>query len=302
MVARAAGAQRGKASFDDIYAAPDPRAYYEGLGSLGYEVPQHGWHVFSAALDALDVERPTVVDLCSSYGVNAALLKHDLDLDDLYRHYCAPQHADLTPDELAEIDREFFAQHLREDTPRVIGVDVAAPAIDYAVRVGLLDAGRVENLETAAPSAELGEHLAAADLITVTGGVGYITERTFDGILECAEESAAPALGRQPVPAHGLVRADLGLPRVPRIRHRAAPGGHVPPAPLRERRRARVRTFRALGARRRPGGQGGGGSVPRRRLPLPAQGRRRRPDDHGPAGRGRSRFVAPPGSGAVRSS
>jgi hypothetical protein len=190
MVASAAGAQRGKASFDDIYAAPDPRAYYEGLGSLGYEVPQHGWHVFSAALDALDVERPTVVDLCSSYGVNAALLKHDLDLDDLYRHYRASQHADLTPDEFAEIDREFFAQHRRDDAPRVIGVDVAAPAIDYAVRVGLLDAGRAENLETAAPSAELGEHLAAADLITVTGGVGYITERTFDGILDCAEESA----------------------------------------------------------------------------------------------------------------
>ncbi len=186
---RGARAKRRKANFDDIYTEPDPRGYFEGLGALGYEVPQHGESVFSAALDALDVERPTVVDLCSSYGVNAALLKHDLELDDLYRHYCAAAHADLTSDELAEIDREFFARHRRDAPPYVVGVDAAGPAVEYAVRVGLLDDGRVENLETDVPSAELGEHLAAADLITVTGGVGYITERTFDRLLDCAEES-----------------------------------------------------------------------------------------------------------------
>jgi hypothetical protein len=210
-----------KESFDDIYAEPDPRGYYAGLGSLDYEVPQHGQRVFSAVLDALDVERPTVVDLCCSYGVNAALLKHDLDLDDLYRHYRAAQHAGVTSDALADIDREFFAQHERNVMPRVIGLDVAAPAIEYAVRVGLLDAGAVENLETAGPSAELAERLAAADLITVTGGVGYITERTFDGILDCVDEARQPwvaclclrTVSYQPVAdclaRHGLVTEHL---------------------------------------------------------------------------------------------
>ncbi len=214
-------AKGAKQSFDDIYSEPDPRAYYGVLGALDYEVPQHGQRVFSGALRALEVERPTVVDLCSSYGVNAALLKYDLDLDDLFRHYRAAQHADLTSGALAEIDRELFAQHRLDESPRVIGVDAAAPAIEYAVQVGLLDAGSAENLEIAAPSAELGEHLAEADLITVTGGVGYITERTFDGILDCVDESRPPwvaclclrTVSYQPVAdclaSHGLVTQQL---------------------------------------------------------------------------------------------
>src|ERR687885_184820 len=36
------------------------------------------------------------------------------------------------------------------------------------------------------PSAALARHLAGVDLITVTGGVGYITERTFDRVLRYA--------------------------------------------------------------------------------------------------------------------
>jgi hypothetical protein len=182
----------GKANFDQIYQDPDPRAYYRGLGSLDYEVPQHGGRVFSAVLDALDVREPTVVDLCSSYGVNAALLKHDLSLEDLYAHYGDDQHADLTPAELAEIDRDFFADRRHESSPLVIGVDVAAPAVDYAVSVGLLDAGHSENLEEDCPSVGLRRDLSTADLITVTGGVGYITERTFDGIFQSLGERPPP--------------------------------------------------------------------------------------------------------------
>jgi len=234
MVGSAARTNGSKESFDDIYAAPDPRAYYAGLGSLDYEVPQHGQHVFSAALDALDVEQSTVVDLCSSYGVIAALLKHDLDLDDLYDHYRAERYADLTSEALAEIDREFFAQHCRDATPRVIGLDVSAPAIEYAVQVGLLDAGAAENLEVAAPSAELAKHLAAVDLITVTGGGGYLTERTFDGILECVDEAKQPwvaslclrTVSYQPVAdclaRHGLVTEQLPDVTLPQRRFASA--------------------------------------------------------------------------------
>jgi hypothetical protein len=65
-----------------------------------------------------------------------------------------------------------------------VGVDAAAPAIDYATRVGLLDAGFAENLELEPPSDALADHVDEADLLTVTGGVGYITATTFERLLE----------------------------------------------------------------------------------------------------------------------
>lgn len=113
----------GKADFADIYDQPDPRAYFAGLGQWDYEIPAHGAAVFSTLLDAQrqlkgqDVaESPTVVDLCCSYGVNAALLKCDLTLADLYAHYRADEFAAASPEEVVEADREFYTRHCRAPT------------------------------------------------------------------------------------------------------------------------------------------------------------------------------------------
>ncbi len=181
-----------KANFDDVYDHPDPRAYYHELSKLGYEVPRYGQRVFDAVLDALPVDDPTVLDLCCSYGVNAALLKHDLDLDDLYDHYRDEKIADLSRDALAAADRAFYAEHRCPDPPEVIGLDVAPSAVEYALDVGLLDAGTAEDLEHDPPSPHLARTVADTDLITVTGGIGYITERTFDRILESTSPERRP--------------------------------------------------------------------------------------------------------------
>lgn len=211
----------GKTDFDHIYDQPDPRAYFVGLGEYDYEVPQHGKTVFEKVLDALPSENPTVVDLCCSYGVNAALLKHDLDLDDLYDHYRSADVAELSSEDLAEHDREFFTDRRLPDAPEVIGLDVAARAIDYAVDVGLLDGGSSENLEASDPSSHLATELADADLYTVTGGIGYVTELTFRRLLACSAPSHQPwiaSLCLRTVPfdpiaecleAHGMVTEHL---------------------------------------------------------------------------------------------
>jgi hypothetical protein len=173
-----------KASFDDIYVQPDPRAYFSELGALDYEVPAHGARVFGEVLAAMDSPAPTVLDLCCSYGVNAALLATGLDLDDLYQRYQAPEIAGLSVDELVEADREHFARHRTARPPvSTIGLDAADPAVAYAVEVGLLDVGHAEDLEAAPASDALAASAGAADLITVTGGIGYITERTFERLL-----------------------------------------------------------------------------------------------------------------------
>jgi len=181
-----------KTNFDDIYDQSDPRAYYRWLGSYDYAVPHYGAQMFRQVLDALPVAKPTLVDLCCSYGVNAALLRHDLELSDLYERYRSPELADLPSDELAERDREFYASVRRDDAPSVIGFDAAANAIDYAVDVGLIDRGVVQNLEVGDPSADVAAAVGAADLLTVTGGIGYVTERTFDRLLGCSDPENRP--------------------------------------------------------------------------------------------------------------
>lgn len=188
----------GKANFDSIYNGDDPREYYEELGSLGYEIPHHGQQVFSALLEAQATERgegtPCVLDLCCSYGVNAALLRCDLTMADLVSHYRSPEVADLSAEELTEVDRTYYADHLLSDPPSVAGLDVSDRAIGYAVKVGLLQHGAAENLEESAPSPDLASVAAEADLITVTGGVGYITAKTFARLIDASERDQAPWL------------------------------------------------------------------------------------------------------------
>ena len=181
-----------KTNFDDIYDQADPRSYYRWLGAYDYAVPHYGQQVFRQVIAELAVEQPTIVDLCCSYGVNAALLKHDLELSDLYERYRSDEVADLSSGELAELDREFYAGVRSNDAPEVIGLDAAANAVGYAVEVGLLDQGVVANLELTDPSPDLAAAVGSADLVTVTGGIGYVTERTFERVLSCATSERLP--------------------------------------------------------------------------------------------------------------
>ncbi|TQK42962.1 hypothetical protein FBY35_4409 [Streptomyces sp. SLBN-118] len=181
----------GKSRFDDIYNQPDPRAYFGRLAPLEYEIPHHGQNVFRRAradrAAAGDTGPVTVLDLCCSYGINAALLNHDLTLTELYAHYTNPEAQSLTTAELIDLDKEFYASRRREDATPAIGLDSADQAVRYALAVGLLDEGYAENLEQQAPSSRLRRAVAGTGLITVTGGIGYITRRTFEALLECAE-------------------------------------------------------------------------------------------------------------------
>lgn len=183
-------AQDGKADFGHLYNQPDPRGYFQILGDLDYRAPAHGEQVFSHLVDQrrqhLGRQDIVVLDLCCSYGINAALLNHDLTLDALYDHYRSPQLAPLSTEELVGADRAFYEEHRRRHLADVVGLDVADQAVAYAQRVGLHRTGSDENLELEDPTAGLAQRLRTVDLITVTGGVGYITERTFDRMLRHA--------------------------------------------------------------------------------------------------------------------
>jgi hypothetical protein len=188
--------------FDEIYEQPDPRSYFRVLGALGYQTPHHAQGVFRQLLPLVglpqDPARSTgeagepesaVVDICCSYGINAALLNHDVTLDELYARYTAPQAASLTTAELIERDRAYFAAHRRPGAVPVIGLDIAAPALAYARAVGLLDAAFAENLEAAPPSPKLSRTVRSTRLITVTGGASFLSARTFAALLDGAQNT-----------------------------------------------------------------------------------------------------------------
>lgn len=180
----------GKARFDDIYQRPDPRAYFGRLAPLEYEIPHHAQTVFRrvaaerAALDDGHPGRPAVLDLCCSYGINAALLNHEVTLAELYQRYTSPDCQAMSTAELAVSDKQFYAERRRPDALPVFGLDVSAPAVHYALEVGLLDAAFTDDLEQGSPSPGLRRALADVGLITLTGGGSDITARTFAAVLD----------------------------------------------------------------------------------------------------------------------
>ena len=183
--------ERNKANFDHVYDLPDPRGYFETLGSLDYLAPEHGRRLFPTLLRELGARGGPdgVLDLCCSYGVNAALLGHDLTLKDLYARYASPELADLPTEDLLASDRAFYAERRDGGPSGIVGADAAANAVSYALRAGLLEEGFGENFETTDPSEAFRRAVGGVGLVTVTGGVGYVWERTFDLILRSVTEA-----------------------------------------------------------------------------------------------------------------
>ena len=184
-----------KANLDGIYDQPDPRDYFRKLKPLRYSIPGTAKPIFQKLISHLRRRhkgRVHVLDLGCSYGVNAALLKHDLSMPELYEHWGQEKLTEATPKEVIESDRCYFAGLDGTDDIEVIGLDQAEHAIEYAEEVGLLDDGLAVNLE-AEPLPDLAkEGLAAVDLVVSTGCVGYVTERTFERLLPAVTQGRPP--------------------------------------------------------------------------------------------------------------
>jgi len=184
-----------KAKMDHIYNRSDPRAYFRELKKLGYAIPDIAKPTFQKLIGHLQKRHDdtiNVLDLGCSYGVNAALLKHDLSMGELYDHWGQKTLTDASAKEVVTYDQRFFADF---DTPgeiKVLGLDQAENAIAFAKEVGLLDEGLAVNLETEPLSALENEKLAPVDLMMSTGCVGYVTEKSFDRLIPAVTQGQSP--------------------------------------------------------------------------------------------------------------
>lgn len=183
-----------KFNMDHIYNQPDPRSYFQELKKFDYSIPDTANPIFQKLVQQLQRRRNDtihVLDLGCSYGVNAALLKYDLTIPALYEHW-GQELADATQSEILEHDQRFFSKLDEAEDIRVFGLDQAEKAIAFAEKAGLLDDGLAINLETEPLPEQAGQELAAVDLVTSTGCIGYVTEKSFDRLLPAITQGERP--------------------------------------------------------------------------------------------------------------
>ncbi|MCI2422435.1 class I SAM-dependent methyltransferase [Saccharopolyspora sp. K220] len=208
----------GKIALDEIYTQRDPRAYFSALRGLDYRIPQLAKPHFAELIQEYrrtsGVSAPTtVLDVGCSYGINAALLRFDATIDELYERYSGVDAASADREELLARDRNWARSAGPLNDIRFIGLDNSAPALAYALAAGFIDDAVHADLEKDEPTDRQREQLAAADLVISTGCVGYVGERTI------AEIASA---GKQPWMAHFVLRM---FPFEP-IAHRLAELGY----------------------------------------------------------------------------
>ncbi len=175
-----------KASFDTLYTRDDPRDYFSILGSLDYAIPELAKPVFRRAANAFKKMKgrdASILDLGSSYGINAALFRYPISVDMLRTRYARPEMMALTSEETRALDKAYFQSWPRVRPERLIAVDVSESAVAYAKGVGLVDDGVAADLEEGA-GPEVARTFSGVDMIISTGVVGYVTERTFDTLLK----------------------------------------------------------------------------------------------------------------------
>jgi carnitine O-acetyltransferase len=177
----------GKVSLDHIYDQPDPRTYFRVLRPLDYCVPQQAKPYFAKIIteyrESRHVAVPKVLDIGCSYGTNAALLKYDATMDELYARYGDEERAGESREALLARDRELARSRQPPQAIRFVGLDTSGSALSYGLEAGFLDDAVQADLEEHEPTPRQHAQLSGTDLVISTGCVGYVTERTLTRVV-----------------------------------------------------------------------------------------------------------------------
>lgn len=209
----------GKAVFDGINDAPDPRRYCHVMASLDYRIPELANPYFIDMFDrcrrAGDRTALNIIDLEASYGVNAALLKWDLTVEQLFGRYTDSDSRLVGTMELLNKDGAFFQHSASQRELHVTGCDISEPALNYALQAGIIDDAVSANLEEREPTAAEAAKFSQADgneQDEQTARADYLIKRNqrTDPCL-CSAGLQHPALDRTERSARPIQIADSGI-------------------------------------------------------------------------------------------
>jgi SAM-dependent methyltransferase len=178
-----------KANFDEIYVKDDPRGYFSVLGALDYMITDVAAPIVRQIIAAHARRygrKPRVLDVGSSYGINAAVHRFPVTFATLRRRYARHEMLALDSAEVARLDRNYYAGWPDKGIAHFVGLDASAQAIRYAQDVKLIEDGIVADLEQEPLTRAAAEIVDGVDIVLSTGAVGYVSNKTFRAILDAA--------------------------------------------------------------------------------------------------------------------
>jgi len=188
--------QSGKAQkivtiFDDIYNLEECSAYFRAMDHAGFRTAHHAVVEFSKTRDALarmrGLETVNVIDFASGYGIAAALMRHDISLDDVLSRYRDTWYDQASAGDVIATDAKWYGARKRHDMhDSFAGIDIADRALNYGCEVGIFDAGFAEDLQTGAPSEGLQRWLSTCDLIVECGSVAHMLPGALARVLDAS--------------------------------------------------------------------------------------------------------------------
>lgn len=157
------------------YDAASPDASFAALARLGYEAPDHMVAAAESLAPSLSAT-PTILDVGCGYGTFGAVLRHYGSAAALFAASTAGMFAAAAAGMFAASAAAKAGtprQPPRRATPlagaRIVGLDVAAPAVRFAEAHEFVDHGITEDLAGGPPSPGAAAALATADLVVEAG-------------------------------------------------------------------------------------------------------------------------------------
>ena len=177
----------GKTIFNNIYNSKDPRAYCLAMKKLQYVIPKESSIIFKKIFaqyrKQFSKKKIKILDLGSSYGINSAMLKFKLGLEDFYDLYSTQNTKNCSSKKLSKRDKKTYIKTNSDHEMDFIGFDSSKQALKYAQKCGLLKESIHANLEVNDLKKKHKKNIQNLDFIISTGCIGYITNTTLEKIL-----------------------------------------------------------------------------------------------------------------------
>ena len=166
-----------KKDFTNIYMQKFPNAYLKEMRRLEYRIPDKTKPLYLTIIKQLHKKlskKINILDIGSSYGINSALMKHDLKMSELDDFF-------LNEQPTIEQSKLFFDNLPSNDVMDFYQIDISEPALRFSENTGLCKKGICVNLESGnLPIKEIPQ----SDVIIATGCIGYIGYKAFSNLFE----------------------------------------------------------------------------------------------------------------------